>query len=365
MRIQSSGFRVQGRATGCVGSADPTYGPSPHRSIAPSLHRSIDPSLHLSVPVSPRPSVPLSLRPLVSLSPCLLVALLAIAGCGGEGAARQPEKIFGNQGIGPGEFVNPRAVAVGPDSAVYVIDKTARVQRFSADGKFETYWQMPEWKCGKPTGVMVDAQNHVWVADTHYARIIVYDRDGHELERFGTNGEGPGQFIFPTHVVLAPDGTRYVSEYGGNDRISRFSADWKYLGSFGGQGAGEAALRRPQTMALDKDGTLWVADAGNHRICHFSGDGKFLSSFGSIGNEPGQLKFPYGLALCPDGTLLVSEFENNRVQRFDHTGKSLEIWGGPGTQPGQLAEAWGVAVGRDGRFYVADCKNHRVQVFRM
>ena len=294
-----------------------------------------------------------------------ILLLIGLGGCGAEGTSPKPEKVFGSQGIGPGEFVNPRAVAVGPDGAVYVIDKTARVQRFSADGEYETYWRMPEWQAGKPTGVMVDEKNHVWVADTHYARVIVYDRDGHELERFGTNGNGPGQFIFPTDIALAPDGTRYVSEYGGNDRISKFSAKWEYLGSFGGQGEGPATLRRPQTLGLDKDGTLWVADAGGHRICHFSADGKFLSSFGKIGSAPGEFKFPYGLAMCPDGTMLVSEYENNRVQRLDRTGKCLAIWGGPGTQPGQFAEMWGVALGKDGRFYVADCKNHRVQIFRM
>lgn len=335
MSVQGSGFRVQGVPLLCE-------------------------------PWSLRPSVPLSLGPLVSWSPCLLVLLLLFAGCAREGAPRQPEKIFGGQGIGPGEFVNPRGIATGPDGAVYVVDKTARVQRFSADGEFETSWQMPEWQCGKPTGIMVDAQNRVWVADTHYARIIIYDRDGNELERYGRGeGEGPGQFIFPTHTALAPDGTRYVSEYGGNDRISRFSATWEYLGSFGRPTEGETSLRRPQAMALDKDGTLWVADAGGHRICQFSPDGKLLKSFGSIGSEPGQLKFPYGVALCPDGTLLVSEFENNRVQRFDRSGKSLESWGGSGRGAGQFAETWGVAVGKEGRFYVVDSKNHRVQMFRM
>lgn len=295
----------------------------------------------------------------------LLALTSVLGGCDRESSSSKPEKVFGGQGIGPGEFVNPRAVATGPDGAVYVIDKTARVQRFTADGEYEASWRMPEWQAGKPTGLMVDTQNHVWVADTHYARVIIYDRDGHELERFGSNGEGPGQFIFPTDIAVAPDGTRYVSEYGGNDRISRFSAKWEYLGSFGCRGEGETALRRPQTIALDQDGTLWVADAGGHRICHFSADGKWLSSFGKIGSAPGEFKFPYGLALCPDGTMLVSEFENNRVQRLDRAGKCLATWGGPGTQPGQFAETWGVALGKDGRFYVVDCKNHRVQIFRM
>lgn len=298
-----------------------------------------------------------------------LMALLGLAllscGCEKLGARRLPEKIIGNQGIGPGEFISPRAIAVGPDGAVFVVDKTARIQRFSPNGDYELTWRMPEWDAGKPTGLMVDASNRVWVADTHYARVVIYDRDGKELERYGSNGEGPGEFIFPTHTVLAPDGTRYVSEYGGNDRISRFSATWEYLGSFGGKDDGDAALRRPQVMALGSDGAIWVADAGGHRLCRFSPEGRLIGTVGTMGSEPGQFKFPYGLAICPDGTLLVSEFENNRVQHIDHTGKCLGLWGGPGTKPGEFAEPWGVAVGKGGRIYVVDCKNHRVQMFRM
>ncbi|GMV96064.1 MAG: hypothetical protein AMXMBFR83_04330 [Phycisphaerae bacterium] len=295
----------------------------------------------------------------------VLVTAVLAGGCDKAGARRLPEKIIGNHGIGPGEFVHPRAIAVGPDGAVYVVDKTARIQRFSPDGEFEASWRMPAWDAGKPTGLMVDDRNRVWVADTHYARVIIYDRDGQELERFGAAGEGPGQFIFPTHTALAADGTRYVSEYGGNDRISRFSPRWEYLGSFGCQSDGPAALRRPQVMVLDKDQTLWVADTVQHRICHFSPDGKLIGSIGTMGSGPGQLKYPYGLALCPDGTFMVSEYENNRVQHLDRTGKCLDSWGGPGTRPGEFAEPWGIAVGKAGRVYVVDCKNHRVQVFRM
>lgn len=304
-------------------------------------------------------------RAVVRAAALLLATLVLAVGCDRRLTSRKPERVIGNHGVGPGEFVFPRAVATGPDGCVYVVDKTARIQRFSPDGEYEFGWRMPEWDKGKPTGLMVDAQNHVWVADTHYARVVIYDRDGKELEHFGAEGEGPGQFIFPTHTAIGPDGTRYVSEYGGNDRISRFTPAWEYLGSFGDRNAGPAALVRPQAMAMDADGTLWVADACSHRICHYDGGGALLGAFGTMGSEPGQLKYPYGLALCPDGTLLVCEFGNNRIQRFDRSGKSLEAWGSAGAGPGQLAEPWGVAVGRDGRVYVVDYRNHRVQMFRM
>lgn len=294
------------------------------------------------------------------------LALLACAGCRQQSiSGRKPEKVIGDHGLGPGQFVYPRAITVAPDGCIFVVDKTARIQRFSADGEFETSWQMPEWDSGKPTGLTVDAQNRLLVADTHYHRVIIFDRDGHELARFGTEGEGPGQFILPTHVAVAPDGEIYVGEYGGNDRISRFSPTFEYLGSFGGRDAGEASLMRPQSLCFDSQGVLWVADAVHHRLCRFTREGTFLGAFGTPGRQPGQIEYPYDFAFCADGTVLVAEFGNNRLQRFDTQGHSLEVWGSAGRGPGQLAYPWGVALGRNGRVYVVDAGNNRVQMFRM
>jgi DNA-binding beta-propeller fold protein YncE len=307
-------------------------------------------------------------RPLLHILILILAcnASLILAGCDQPNiTGRRPQKIFGERGLGPGQFVYPRAIAVAPDGAVFVVDKMARIQRFNPDGEFETSWQMPLWQAGKPTGITVDNQNRVMVADTHYHQVMVFDRDGKELFRFGSQGEGNGQFIYPTCVAVGPDNQYYVSEYGGNDRISRFSPNRQYLGSFGDKNAGPAELSRPQAMIFDTDGTLLVADACHHRICRFSPTGELISSFGTAGRESGQLQYPYDIALCPDGSILVCEFGNNRVQRFDNQGKCLGIWGSTGRDPGQLAYPWGVAVGKDNRIYVLDSGNNRVQMFKM
>ena len=277
---------------------------------------------------------------------------------------QRPDTIFGDRGLGPGQFVYPRALATAPDGCVFVVDKSARIQRFGPEGEFETGWQMPEWEAGKPTGLTVDDRGRVLVADTHYHRVLIFDRDGHELARFGSLGEACGQFMYPTAVAVAHEGWLYVSEYGGNDRITRFTPDFEPIESFGGQDAGESALLRPQAMTFDAQGTLWVADACHHRICRFSRTGELLGSFGRPGRGPGQLQYPYDLAIADDGTLLVCEYGNNRVQRFDLGGCSLGLWGEPGRKPGQLAYPWGVARGANGWLYVLDSGNNRVQILK-
>jgi DNA-binding beta-propeller fold protein YncE len=293
---------------------------------------------------------------------CLVIA---VAGCDpDESPPAGVLRVFGTTGMGPGEFSYPRAAALDAAAGrLFVVDKAARVQCFNLQGEYQYEWRMPVWKAGKPTGLGLGPRGRVYVADTHYARVVVYEPDGEAVGWFGRMGEGPGEFVLPTDVAVTPTGELYVSEYGGNDRISKFDADWNYLFSFGGPDSGEARLQRPQCLRLAPDGTLWVADACNHRICHFAADGTLLGWFGHSGPEVGALWFPYGLELLGDGTLVVCEYGNNRVQRFTTDGQSLGTWGRAGRDEGELAYPWALAVTGDDEICVVDSGNNRVQVF--
>ncbi len=292
---------------------------------------------------------------------CVLAILSA--GCGESGTPGKPLLLFGKTGRGPGEFSYPRASAALPDGRFFVVDKAGRIQFFNPDGSFIREWAMPEIYAGKPTGLGIDRVNHrLYVADTHYSRVMIFDFDGTLLGRFGEHGDGQGQFRLVTDVAVAPGGELYVGEYGGNDRISKFTPDHRYLFSFGGPESGESRLARPQGLHCDTDGTLWVADAGNHRVCHFSAEGELLGNFGRLGAGLGELRFPYGLDELADGTLVVCEYGQNRVQRFDRTGRSLGVWGGAGREPGRLAYPWALSALPGGRVLVVDSGNNRMQI---
>jgi DNA-binding beta-propeller fold protein YncE len=285
-------------------------------------------------------------------------------GCrpGADPGTMPPLFLFGRTGMGPLEFNYPRAAAISPAGDLYVVDKAGRIQAITQAGEFVLDWRMPEIDAGKPTGIGIAPDGTVYAADTHYARVLVFAPEGKRLGQFGSLGDGPGQFHLPTDVAIDRAGFLYVSEYGGNDRISKFTPQREYLFSFGGRETGVASMQRPQALLIGPDDTLWVADSCNHRVCHFDGDGQFLGSFGRPGHEIGQLWFPYGLDMLSDGTLVVCEYGNNRVQRFDTTGHSLGIWGAAGRRPGQLAYPWALAVGDDDRIFVIDSGNNRVQV---
>ncbi len=293
-------------------------------------------------------------------------SLALLAGCGttSDDQPHQPNLVFGRTGQGPGEFSYPRAAAIDHErQRLYVVDKAARIQSFNLQGAYQFEWTMPAHDAGKPTGLGVGPDGSIYAADTHYARVVVFDPTGTEIARFGTRGQGPGQFIMPTDVAIAADGTIYVGEYGGNDRISRFTPDYEYELSFGGPDTGDAQLRRPQALLMDADDTLWVADSCNHRICHFSAAGELLATFGASGRQPGAFRFPYGLDWLSDGSLVICEYGSNRVQRFSTAGELLGTWGKAGRKIGELAYPWEVVVGHNDRIYIIDSGNNRVQAF--
>ena len=289
---------------------------------------------------------------------------MVACGCDEEDFADDVVRSWGGTGRGKGQFSYPRGMTFGRGDRLYIVDKAARVQCFTRKGEYLFEWKTPKSEFGKPIGMTTDKDGLVYVADTHYNRVMVYSPDGETVVRqFGRFGKGPGEFIFLTDVLVESDGTTYVSEYGGNDRVSKFDGAGNFLLSFGGVDAGQASLNRPESLAMDETGTIYVADGCNHRICRFGRDGKFLGEFGSLGVEPGMLQYPYGVELSPDGTLWVVEYGNNRIQQFTREGKSLRVWGRVGRSKGELAYPWAMLV-TETELYVLDSGNNRVQVVR-
>jgi sugar lactone lactonase YvrE len=301
-----------------------------------------------------------------TVSALLVLAILAVGGCRrGETGRPRVLAVLGYTGTGAGQFVYPRAAELAPDGTLFVVDKTGRVQHLTRDGETLGSFRMPETNAGKPTSLTLGPDGLLYVADTHYHRVLAFDDAGKIVRQFGRFGEDDGCFIYPTDVAFAPDGRIFVSEYGGNDRISVFSPEGKFLAAFGAPGSGSGELSRPSALCIDaKRRRMYVADACNHRVAIYDLDGLLQGYIGTVGRGAGELRYPYGLALRSDGSLLVCEFGNNRLQALSPDGRSLGVWGMPGRELGQLAFPWDVVVENDTAF-VVDAGNNRVQVWRL
>jgi DNA-binding beta-propeller fold protein YncE len=296
----------------------------------------------------------------------------ACAGCVSTHATGLPsaDLVIGKRGLADGRFQKPRAMAISPADEIFVIDKTARVQVFDLSGNFLRGWKTPQSANGKPTGASIDPSNgNLLVADTHYFQFLTYTPTGELLaDRTigGVNGPEPGQFGWVTDIARAPDGTLYLAEYGEFDRIYKYSADGQYIDRFGEHGDAPMQFSRPQTLAVDDEGLLWIADSCNHRIQVVDwreATPRSVAVLGSQGAEIGQLQFPYGMKLISKNRLLVSEFGNHRVQCWSRDGTPIASWGSAGELAGQLNQPWAVDVDSNERVYVVDSGNNRIQRF--
>ena len=87
-------------------------------------------------------------------------------------------------------------------------------------------------------------------------------------------------------------------------------------------------------LAFGPDGTLFVADSGNHRIRTISPDGvvRTLAGNGTPGHKDGsgtsaQFFYPVGIAVDVDGTAFVADRANHRVRKVTSKGTVSTIAG--------------------------------------
>ncbi|MGQ0636761.1 MAG: ATP-binding cassette domain-containing protein [Planctomycetaceae bacterium] len=297
---------------------------------------------------------------LMVLSLVLLSTLLA--GCTGA-RAREPElavREIRSWSMPPegSRVPTPRAIHATADHELYVLDNAGRVLVFDDNGALVRQWWMPEYSVGKAERICLFRDGRLAVADTHYRRIVFFDRMGSELGRMGTLGRGPGEFIYPITVVDDGRGDFYVGEYGGNDRVQKFDRAGNWLLAFGAFGTEPGEFQRPSGLAWH-DGRVYVADAFNNRIQVFSDAGEFVEVLGSDPAPP-TLNYPYDVAVTSAGDLFVVEYAAGRVSRFDLRGRLLGRYGSTGSGEGQFATPWGVTVDDRMRVSVADTENRRI-----
>ncbi len=297
-----------------------------------------------------------------------LLGLLVLAQCGCDLPARSaPDLVWGVHGVKAGRLHKPRVAAFDAFDHLYLADLTDRIQVFDRDGKYLSGWRTPEFNVDGPSGLTIDRQGRLLVADTHFYRVLVYSPAGELMFQLGDGVQGttPGRFGYPTDVVIDRAGNFYVSEYGENDRIQVFSPEGKWLRQWGGHGYEPGEFLKPRALAIDGQDRLFVADSCNHRIQVFDTQGNLLQSWGTRGDRPGEMSYPYDLSIGPDQCLYVCEYGNHRVQKFTLDGKSLAMWGRAGRGPGQLYNPYALAIDSRGSVSVVDSNNHRVQRFRL
>jgi uncharacterized repeat protein (TIGR01451 family) len=248
---------------------------------------------------------------------------------------------------------SPAGVAMDGAGNLYVADTyNSRIRKVSTAGIITTVagngtlgysgdgGQATGAELDYPQGVAVDGAGNLYIADT----------DNNRVRKVSTAG------IITT---VAGNGT------------AAYSGD-------GGQATG-AEIYQPEGVAVDGAGNLYVADTQNSRVRKVSTAGIIttVAGNGTLGysGDGGQatgaeLYRPEGVAVDGAGNLYIADTDNNRVRKVSTAGIIATVAGngtaafsgdGGPAAGAELYQPAGVAVDGMGNLYIADAGNSRVR----
>jgi hypothetical protein len=91
----------------------------------------------------------------------------------------------------------------------------------------------------------------------------------------------------------------------------------------GESGGAESVLNRPQDLAVDGGGNIYVLDWGDCDFKVFAPDGRLLRKFGKKGQGPGDFDIPAYFDLAADGRIFLLSGRQNQMITLDSAGKYL------------------------------------------
>jgi sugar lactone lactonase YvrE len=280
-------------------------------------------------------------------------------------------------------YYYPRGVAVAQDGSIYIVEERGhRLVKLNAAG-------VPQWTIGEPgqagsdnshffgpQDVAVDSAGRVYTVESwNNHRVQIFNSNGTYYATLGTGwGTGNYQFKNPSGITIDRNGNIYVAD-SGNHRVQIYNSSGVYvatLGVTGASGSDNSHFNQPNDVAVDSNGTIYVADEGNDRIQVFNSNLQYVRTIGGGGTGSDFGHFdgwgPHHLAVDSQGRLYVVDSGNQRVQVFDNFANSnaylTTIGGAWGTEPGRFSNILGIAIGPDDSVYTSEIhNNHRIQKF--
>lgn len=276
---------------------------------------------------------------------CLLsaVVLAFVAGCATAPPQKVEEKVF---------FPPPPELPRIQYLTYFTSEKDLSPEQSSFD-KF-VVGEKKHLRLDKPYGVAV-FNGKIYVCDTN-ATVMVLDLEKKTITPL-QGAQGLGKLVQPLNISIEKDGTKYVTDPI-RGQIVVFDKNDFYINAIGVPGTWKPV------DAVPYEDLLFVADIKNAVIKVFDKKtGAFKKEFGKKGKPEETLGLPTNLAIDKDGYIYVTDAGRFQVVKFDRDGHMLGAFGKAGANPAHFARPKGVATDRDGRFYVVDAAFNNVQIF--
>ena len=246
--------------------------------------------------------------------------------------------------------------------------------------------------------VKVDHEDNIWVTDKGSDMVVKFNPAGRVVMVFGRKQEASdagtaplrhsspplppidGMFRQVTDVAWDEAGNAYISDGYINSRVAKVDKDGRWLKSWGEFGDQPGQFNGPHSIAVDKQGSVYVADRSNHRIQVFDSDGKLLRMITidipaaadanpAIGGDPtdevGIMRPGSPWAICitpgPQQVLFAADAFPGRIYELSLDGRVLGMFGESGKQLKQFGWIHEIACPSPTELYVGELLNWRVQ----
>ncbi|PAA51420.1 hypothetical protein BOX15_Mlig030930g3 [Macrostomum lignano] len=223
----------------------------------------------------------------------------------------------------------------------------ARIQYHMKFGEFG----LTDGQFTEPSGVAVNAQQEIIVADTNNHRIQVFSVTGQLRFHFGENGRREGQFTYPNRVAVhRATGNIVVTERSPTHQVQVYTRLGEFIRKFGSD-----VLQHPRGVCVDRDGRVICIECKIMRVVIFDSSGVVLKTF-----KCSRLQFPNSIAVDGNYRIYISDNRAHCIRVFNYHGVYLGQIGMSGVTNYPI----GVAVRSDGNIVVADNHNNfNVTVF--
>jgi DNA-binding beta-propeller fold protein YncE len=161
----------------------------------------------------------------------------------------------------------------------------------------------------EPTGFAFLPNGDFYVSDGYLnSRVVKFNRDGEYLTHWGRKGTGAGEFDLVHDVCLDSRGRVYVADRS-NQRIQVFDAGGKFLAQWTGMG-------QPQSLYyVARENAIYMCSREN-QVFKLNLEGQILGVLGGEGHVPGRFHASHGIAVDSEGSIYVAEVRGWRAQKF-------------------------------------------------
>nr|MBE5724417.1 brain tumor [Cucujiformia] len=146
-------------------------------------------------------------------------------------------------------------------TAIFPPKSQIKRQKMIYHCKFGEFGVM-EGQFTEPSGVAVNAQNDIIVADTNNHRIQIFDKEGRFKFQFGECGKRDGQLLYPNRVaVVRTSGDIIVTERSPTHQIQIYNQYGQFVRKFGAN-----ILQHPRGVTVDNKGRIVVVECKVMRV---------------------------------------------------------------------------------------------------